>query len=96
MVVFSFFLCIFPELLSMINDNQIKCVVCRALPLMLDMVRGPERLPADDELQEMLRGKLRILQTDSAEVQALFMVQPITYTHTGPVLCQMSSVYFLS
>uniref|UniRef100_A0A3B5BCB0 SH3 domain and tetratricopeptide repeats 1 n=1 Tax=Stegastes partitus TaxID=144197 RepID=A0A3B5BCB0_9TELE len=32
-----------------------------------------DHLPADEELQEMLRGKLRILQTDSAEVNALFM-----------------------
>ncbi|XP_059211113.1 SH3 domain and tetratricopeptide repeat-containing protein 1 [Centropristis striata] len=44
-----------------------------ALPVLLDVVRGPERLPADDELQEMLRGKLRILQADSSEVNALFM-----------------------
>ncbi|XP_072315006.1 SH3 domain and tetratricopeptide repeat-containing protein 1 [Eucyclogobius newberryi] len=44
-----------------------------ALPLLLDMVRGPERLPAEEELQEMLRGKLRVLQADSEEVTALFM-----------------------
>uniref|UniRef100_A0A3Q3G6E1 SH3 domain and tetratricopeptide repeats 1 n=1 Tax=Labrus bergylta TaxID=56723 RepID=A0A3Q3G6E1_9LABR len=31
------------------------------------------RLPADDCFQEELRGKLRILQTDSSEVTALFM-----------------------
>ncbi|XP_075943245.1 SH3 domain and tetratricopeptide repeat-containing protein 1 [Anarhichas minor] len=43
-----------------------------ALPLLLDVVGGPERLPADEELQEMLRGKLRILQTDGTEVNALF------------------------
>ncbi|KAM3591109.1 uncharacterized protein V6R79_022469 [Siganus canaliculatus] len=43
-----------------------------ALPVLLDVVRGPERLPADDECQEMLRGKLRLLQADSAEVNALF------------------------
>ncbi|XP_045921630.1 SH3 domain and tetratricopeptide repeat-containing protein 1 isoform X1 [Micropterus dolomieu] len=44
-----------------------------ALPMRLDVVRGPERLPADEESQEMLRGKLRILQADSTEVTALFM-----------------------
>lgn len=43
-----------------------------ALPLMLDLVRGPGRLPAEEELQETLRGKLRVLQADSAEVTALF------------------------
>ncbi|XP_067435120.1 SH3 domain and tetratricopeptide repeat-containing protein 1 [Thunnus thynnus] len=44
-----------------------------ALPVLLDVVRGPERLPADEESQEMLRGKLHILQADSTEVNALFM-----------------------
>nr|XP_020450570.1 SH3 domain and tetratricopeptide repeat-containing protein 1 isoform X2 [Monopterus albus] len=43
------------------------------LPVMLDVVRGPERLPADEELKEMLRGKLRIMQVDSAEINSLFM-----------------------
>ncbi|KAK5848678.1 hypothetical protein PBY51_006272 [Eleginops maclovinus] len=43
-----------------------------ALPVLLDVVRGPERLPADEQTQEMLRGKLRILQADSTEVNALF------------------------
>ncbi|XP_067381184.1 SH3 domain and tetratricopeptide repeat-containing protein 1 isoform X2 [Channa argus] len=43
-----------------------------ALPVQLDVVRGPKRLPADEETKEMLRGKLRILQTDSAEVTSLF------------------------
>ncbi|KAF1380355.1 hypothetical protein PFLUV_G00162800 [Perca fluviatilis] len=43
-----------------------------ALPVLLDVVRGPERLPADEQSQEMLRGKLRILQADSTEVNALF------------------------
>ncbi|XP_073331059.1 SH3 domain and tetratricopeptide repeat-containing protein 1 isoform X2 [Pagrus major] len=43
------------------------------LPMLLDVVRGPECLPADEELQEMLRGKLRLLQADSTEVNALFM-----------------------
>lgn len=58
-----------------------RCVLCAALPVVLQVVRGPERLPADDELQEMLRGKLRILQADSTEVNALFMVQLMTHTH---------------
>ncbi|KAK7910296.1 hypothetical protein WMY93_014980 [Mugilogobius chulae] len=53
--------------MSMYEDNT-----PTALPLLLDMVRGPERLPADEELQEMLRGKLRVLQADSGEVTALF------------------------
>ncbi|XP_062240017.1 SH3 domain and tetratricopeptide repeat-containing protein 1 isoform X6 [Platichthys flesus] len=44
-----------------------------ALPVKLDVVRGPERLPANEELKEMLQGKLRILQVDSNEVNALFM-----------------------
>ncbi|KAF3836723.1 hypothetical protein F7725_004187 [Dissostichus mawsoni] len=44
-----------------------------ALPVLLDVVGGPERLPADEQTQEMLRGKLRILQADSTEVNALFM-----------------------
>uniref|UniRef100_A0A8C6T755 SH3 domain and tetratricopeptide repeats 1 n=1 Tax=Neogobius melanostomus TaxID=47308 RepID=A0A8C6T755_9GOBI len=35
------------------------------------MVRGPERLPAEEELQETLRGKLRVLQADSGEVTEL-------------------------
>lgn len=43
-----------------------------ALPLLLDLVRGPERLPVEEELQETLRGKLRVLQADSGEVTALF------------------------
>lgn len=51
-----------------------------ALPVLLDMVKGPERLPADEDLQEMLRGKLRILQADSSEVTAVFAVHT---THTG-------------
>ncbi|XP_071402896.1 SH3 domain and tetratricopeptide repeat-containing protein 1 [Centroberyx affinis] len=44
-----------------------------ALPMLLAMVAGPDRLPGDEESQEMLRGKLRILQADSTEVNALFM-----------------------
>ncbi|KAL6118873.1 sh3tc1 [Pungitius sinensis] len=43
-----------------------------ALPLLLDVVSGPERLPADEDSQEMLRGKLHNLQADSTEVNALF------------------------
>uniref|UniRef100_A0A3Q1H5Y3 SH3 domain-containing protein n=1 Tax=Anabas testudineus TaxID=64144 RepID=A0A3Q1H5Y3_ANATE len=42
------------------------------LPVQLDVVRGPERLPADEESKEMLKGKLRILQVDSVELNALF------------------------
>ncbi|KAJ0006485.1 hypothetical protein NQD34_013758 [Periophthalmus magnuspinnatus] len=45
------------------------------------MVRGPERLPAEEELQEMLRGKLRVLQAYSEEVTALFMVEPELSAH---------------
>ncbi|XP_071334259.1 SH3 domain and tetratricopeptide repeat-containing protein 1 [Trachinotus anak] len=44
-----------------------------ALPVLLDVVKGPHRLPADDQLKEMLRGKLRMLQVDSTKVDALFM-----------------------
>lgn len=49
--------------------------MCPVLPVLLELVRGPERLPADEELQEMLRGKLRILQADSDEVKAVFTVK---------------------
>lgn len=49
--------------------------MCPVLPVRLELVRGPERLPADEELQEMLRGKLRILQADSDEVKAVFTVK---------------------
>ncbi|KAM9836543.1 SH3 domain and tetratricopeptide repeat-containing protein 1 [Aulostomus maculatus] len=45
----------------------------KALPLLLDVVQGPERLPAEEELQETLRGKLRLLQADSTKVNTLFM-----------------------
>ncbi|XP_030579159.1 SH3 domain and tetratricopeptide repeat-containing protein 1 isoform X2 [Archocentrus centrarchus] len=43
------------------------------VPVLLDVVRGPDHLPADEELQEMLRGKLCMLQADSTEVNTLFM-----------------------
>lgn len=49
--------------------------MCPVLPVLLELVRGPERLPADEDLQEMLRGKLRILQADSDEVKAVFTVK---------------------
>lgn len=49
--------------------------------MVLDVVKGPERLPANEELQEMLRGKLHILQPDSTEVKALFKVKLISNTH---------------
>ncbi|XP_057711648.1 SH3 domain and tetratricopeptide repeat-containing protein 1 isoform X2 [Corythoichthys intestinalis] len=39
----------------------------------LDAVTGDERLPAHEQLQEMLRGKLRIQQADSAQLGALLM-----------------------
>ncbi|GLD72175.1 SH3 domain and tetratricopeptide repeat-containing protein 1-like protein [Lates japonicus] len=56
-----------------------------ALPVMLDVVRGPDRLPADEELKEMLRGKLRILQVDSSKVNALFKTIPqFLRTHKKP------------
>ncbi|XP_029931623.1 SH3 domain and tetratricopeptide repeat-containing protein 1 [Myripristis murdjan] len=44
-----------------------------ALPMLLTMVMGPDRLPGDEESQEMLRGKLRILQADSTKVNTFFM-----------------------
>ncbi|XP_056156219.1 SH3 domain and tetratricopeptide repeat-containing protein 1 [Lampris incognitus] len=43
-----------------------------ALAMSLAMVVGPDRLPADEESQETLKGKLRILQADNTEVNALF------------------------
>ncbi|XP_068164501.1 SH3 domain and tetratricopeptide repeat-containing protein 1 [Antennarius striatus] len=43
-----------------------------ALPLLLNVVQGPERLPADEELQEMLRSKLRLLEPDGTKVNAVF------------------------
>ncbi|KAM3857627.1 SH3 domain and tetratricopeptide repeat-containing protein 1 [Diretmus argenteus] len=43
-----------------------------ALPMLLAMVEGPDRLPADDKSQETLRGKLRLLQADSTKVNTLF------------------------
>lgn len=50
------------------------CVVCLALPVLLDVVRGPDHLPADEKSQEMLRGKLCMLEADSSEVNTLFKV----------------------
>ncbi|XP_064787290.1 SH3 domain and tetratricopeptide repeat-containing protein 1-like isoform X1 [Oncorhynchus masou masou] len=44
-----------------------------ALPMLLAMVEGPDKLPADEGSQEVLRGKLRLLEADSIEVNALFM-----------------------
>ncbi|KAF7649446.1 hypothetical protein LDENG_00141200 [Lucifuga dentata] len=43
-----------------------------ALPVLLALVQGANRLPTDDESQEILRGKLRLLQDDSSKVNALF------------------------
>uniref|UniRef100_A0A8C4ZCA8 SH3 domain and tetratricopeptide repeats 1 n=1 Tax=Gadus morhua TaxID=8049 RepID=A0A8C4ZCA8_GADMO len=48
------------------------CAVGSALPMLLTMVEGPGRLPVDEDTQEVLRGKLRLLQPDSPEVIALF------------------------
>nr|XP_061815980.1 SH3 domain and tetratricopeptide repeat-containing protein 1-like isoform X1 [Nerophis lumbriciformis] len=42
-----------------------------ALPVRLDVVTGPEHLPAVEESQE-LRGRLRLLQTDSTKLNSLF------------------------
>jgi hypothetical protein len=42
--------------------------------MLLAMVEGPDKLPADEGSQEVLRGKLRLLEADSIEVNALFMV----------------------
>lgn len=50
--------------------------------MLLDVVKGPERLPADEGSQEMLRGKLRILQSDSTEVEALLTVKLMTHSHS--------------
>uniref|UniRef100_A0A8K9XWB9 SH3 domain-containing protein n=1 Tax=Oncorhynchus mykiss TaxID=8022 RepID=A0A8K9XWB9_ONCMY len=41
--------------------------------MLLAMVEGPDKLPADEGSQEVLRGKLRLLEADSIEVNALFM-----------------------
>ncbi|KAL0970032.1 hypothetical protein UPYG_G00236190 [Umbra pygmaea] len=43
-----------------------------ALPMLLAMVEGPDRLPANEVSQEVLRGKIRLLEIDSVEVNALF------------------------
>ncbi|XP_047465969.1 SH3 domain and tetratricopeptide repeat-containing protein 1 [Mugil cephalus] len=43
----------------------------KAVCLRLDVVQGPDHLPADEESQEMLRGKLRILQADSDQINTL-------------------------
>ena len=45
-----------------------------ALPMLLTMAEGPDRLPVDEDTQEVLRGKLRLLQPDNTEVTALFTV----------------------
>lgn len=54
------------------------------LPVLLELVRGPERLPAGEQSQETLRAKLRILQAGGDEVEALFAVN--TRTHAHPTL----------
>ncbi|CAB1345517.1 unnamed protein product [Coregonus sp. 'balchen'] len=37
------------------------------LPMLLAMVEGPDKLPADEGSQEVLRGKLRLLEADNIE-----------------------------
>ncbi|XP_035459634.2 SH3 domain and tetratricopeptide repeat-containing protein 1 isoform X1 [Scophthalmus maximus] len=44
-----------------------------ALPVVLEVIKGPQRLPADVKLKEMLQGKLRMMQVDGTKVNALFM-----------------------
>ncbi|XP_030636034.1 SH3 domain and tetratricopeptide repeat-containing protein 1 [Chanos chanos] len=41
------------------------------LALQLAMVEGPDRLPADESAQEVLRGKLRLLEAESTQVTTL-------------------------
>ncbi|XP_054590249.2 SH3 domain and tetratricopeptide repeat-containing protein 1 isoform X2 [Nothobranchius furzeri] len=43
------------------------------LPVQLTIVKGPSHLPADEELQEKFKGKLRLLQYENAEINELFM-----------------------
>ncbi|KAM9425754.1 SH3 domain and tetratricopeptide repeat-containing protein 1 [Pholidichthys leucotaenia] len=50
----------------------VTCSYLDTVPVLLDVVKGPDRLPADGDSQETLRGKLRILQADSSKVDALF------------------------
>lgn len=55
--------------------------VCPVLAVQLDVLRGPERLPADEQSQEVLRGKLHLLQSDSTELEAVLTVPPTTQLH---------------
>lgn len=68
--------------LTLWHQNKLSVFVCWVLPVLLDVVKGPERLPADEESQEMLRGKLRILQSDITEVEALLTVKLMTHSHS--------------
>ncbi|XP_068612283.1 SH3 domain and tetratricopeptide repeat-containing protein 1 [Brachionichthys hirsutus] len=52
--------------------TRVRDLFAMALPLLLNVVRGPQRLPADEELQNILRSKLRILEADGPKVKALF------------------------
>ncbi|KAM4536714.1 SH3 domain and tetratricopeptide repeat-containing protein 1 [Odontesthes bonariensis] len=60
------------------------------LPVLLDVVKGPDGLPADEELQEMLRGKLRLLQADSSEVNSLLMELS---THLVSISSEEKAIY---
>lgn len=44
------------------------------LPLQLAIVEGPDRLPADKDTQEVLCGKLRVLETDLSNISSLISV----------------------
>lgn len=56
-----------------------KCVSFSVLPVLLDVVRGPDRLAADEESQDLLREKLRLLQADCAGVNNLFVVRSVKH-----------------
>ncbi|XP_075999814.1 SH3 domain and tetratricopeptide repeat-containing protein 1 [Genypterus blacodes] len=52
--------------LSMSEEN-----IPTALPMLLTVVQGPDRLPAEERSQEILREKLCILQADSTKIDVL-------------------------
>lgn len=56
-----------------------KCVSFAVLPVLLDVVRGPDRLAADEESQDLLREKLRLLQADCDGVKNLFVVRSVKH-----------------
>ncbi|XP_017282488.1 SH3 domain and tetratricopeptide repeat-containing protein 1 [Kryptolebias marmoratus] len=43
------------------------------LPVRLNVVRGPDHHPADEQFQDQLRGRLRLLESDSTEISLLLM-----------------------